>query len=165
MKADPPVARLRFDRFELDEAEARLTCAGEPVALPPKPFAVLCALARAPGCLLTTNALLDKVWGHQFVTDSVLRTAISELRTALDDDARQPRFIETVSRRGYRFIAATVGASSQRAPAAERNVAAGRDHPAITALAALCRGDAALAELIRAVAATLERELLVLNES
>jgi hypothetical protein len=49
--------------------------------------------------------LLDEVWGHQFVTDSVLRTAISELRTALDDDARKPRFIETVSRRGYRFIA------------------------------------------------------------
>src|SRR4029450_6926179 len=46
------------------------------------------------------------VCGHQYVTDSVLRTAISELRTALDDDARNPRFIETVSRRGYRFIAA-----------------------------------------------------------
>ena len=165
MKADPSVARLRFDRFALDEAEARLTCAGEPVALAPKPFAVLCALAREPGCLLTTNALLDKVWGHQFVTDSVLRTAISELRTALDDDARKPRYIETVSRRGYRFIAPTIGASSQRAPAIERNVAAGRDHPALTALTALCRGDAALAELVHMVAATLERERLVLNGS
>ena len=165
MKADPSVARLRFDRFELDEAEARLMCAGEPVALAPKPFAVLCALAREPGRLLTTNALLDKVWGHQFVTDSVLRTAISELRTALDDDARKPRCIETVSRRGYRFIAPTIGASLQRAPAIERNVEAGRDHPALTALTALCRGDAALAELIRAVASTLEREPLVLNES
>ena len=59
MKADPSVARLRFDRFELDEAEARLTCAGEPVALAPKPFAVLCALARTPGSLVTKNALLD----------------------------------------------------------------------------------------------------------
>ncbi len=165
MKADPFVARLRFDRFELDEAEARLTCDGEPIALAPKPFAVLCALAREPGCLLRTNDLLDKVWGHQFVTDSVLRTAISELRTALDDDARKPRFIETVSRRGYRFIAATIGASSQPAPAFERNVAAGHDHPALTALMALCRGDAALADLIRAVAATLEREPLVLSES
>ncbi len=79
---------------------------GAAVALAPTPFAVLCALVRQPGSLLTTNALLDDVWGHQFVTDSVLRTAISELRTALDDDARNPRFIETVSRRGYRFIAA-----------------------------------------------------------
>ena len=165
MKADPSVARLHFDRFALDEAEARLTCAGEPVALAPKPFAVLCALARTPGSLVTKNALLDLVWGHRFVTDSVLKTAISEVRAALDDDPKQPRYIETVSRRGYRFIAATVGASSQRAPAIERNVAAGRDHPALTALTALCRGDAALAELIHMVAATLEREPLVLNES
>jgi DNA-binding winged helix-turn-helix (wHTH) protein len=157
--------RLRFDRFELDEANARLLRDGTPVAVAPTPFGVLCALARQPGSLLTTNALLDQVWGHQFVTDSVLRTAISELRTALDDDARNPRFIETVSRRGYRFIAATMGASSRRAPAVERDVAAGRDHPALTALMALCRGDAALAELIRAVAATLEREPLVLNEA
>jgi DNA-binding winged helix-turn-helix (wHTH) protein len=112
-----------------------------------------------------TNALLDEVWGHQFVTDSVLRTAISELRTALDDDARKPRYIETVSRRGYRFIAATAGASSQRAPVIERNVAAGRDHPALTALTALCRGDAALADLIRTVAAALERERLVLSDA
>jgi DNA-binding winged helix-turn-helix (wHTH) protein len=98
--------RVRFDRFELDEANARLLRDGTAVALPPTPFAVLCALVRQPRTLLSTNALLDEVWGHQFVTDSVLRTAISELRTALDDDARKPRFIETVSRRGYRFIAA-----------------------------------------------------------
>ncbi len=98
--------RVRFDRFELDEANARLLRDGTAVSLAPTPFAVLCALVRQPGSLLTTNALLDDVWGHQFVTDSVLRTAISELRTALDDDARKPRFIETVSRRGYRFIGA-----------------------------------------------------------
>ena len=165
MKADPSVARLRFDAFELDEAEARLTCDREPIALAPKPFGVLCALARRPGCLLTKHALLDDVWGHQFVTDSVLKTAISEVRAALDDDPKQPRYIETVSRRGYRFIAATMGASSQSAPAIEHRVGAGRDHPALTALAALCRGDAALAELIRAVAATLEREPLVLSDA
>jgi DNA-binding winged helix-turn-helix (wHTH) protein len=157
--------RVRFDRFDLDEANARLLRDGTAVALAPTPFAVLCALVRQPGSLLTTNALLDAVWGHRFVTDSVLRTAISELRTALDDDARTPRFIETVSRRGYRFIAATIGGSSQRTPAVERNLAAGRDHPALLALTALCRGDAAVADLIRAVATTLEREPLVLNES
>ena len=157
--------RVRFDAFELDEPNALLLRNGKAVTLAPKPFGVLCALARRPGSLLTKHALLDDVWGHQFVTDSVLKTAVSEVRAALDDDPKQPRCIETVSRRGYRFIAATIGASSQRAPAIERNVAAGRDHPALTALTALCRGDAALAELIRAVAATLEREPLVLNES
>src|SRR4029453_13433063 len=103
--ATPNPVRVRFDRFELDEANARLLRDGTPVAVAPTPFGVLCALARQPGSLLSTNALLDQVWGHQYVTDSVLRTAISELRTALDDDARKPRFIETVSRRGYRFIA------------------------------------------------------------
>ncbi len=158
-------ARVRFGTFELDEANALLLRNGKAVTLAPKPFAVLCALARRPGALLTKHALLDDVWGHQFVTDSVLKTAISEVRAALDDDPKQPRCIETVSRRGYRFIAATIGASSQRAPAIERGVAAGREHPALMALTALCHVDAALAELIRAVASTLEREPLVLNES
>ena len=157
--------RVRFDAFELDEANALLLRDGKAVTLAPKPFGVLCALARRPGSLLTKHALLDDVWGHQFVTDSVLKTAISEVRAALDDDPKEPRYIETVSRRGYRFIASTIRASSQRAPAIERNVAAGRDHPALAALTALCRGDAALAELIRTVAATLEREPFVLYES
>ena len=99
--------RVRFDRFELDEANATLRRDGKAVALAPTPFAVLCALVRQPASLLTKHALLDQVWGHQFVSDSALKTAISDLRAVLDDDARRPRFIETVSRRGYRFIAAT----------------------------------------------------------
>ena len=162
LKSDASAARLRFDTFELDEAEARLMCGGQPVALAPKPFAVLCALARTPQKLVTKNALLDAVWGHRFVTESVLKTAVSEVRAALRDDPKQPRYIETVSRRGYRFIAAPVAALSQSAAAVERNGAA---HPALTALTALCRGDAALADLIRAIAATLERERPVLNQS
>ena len=121
MKPQTHGGRLRFDRFELDEADARLKCAGEPVALAPKPFAVLCTLARTPGMLVTKNALLDAVWGHRFVTESVLKSAISEVRAALGDDPKQPRYIETVSRRGYRFIAAPVAASSQSAAAVERN--------------------------------------------
>lgn len=157
--------RIRFDAFELDEANALLTRDGQAVTLAPKPFAVLCTLARLPGSLLTKHALLDDVWGHQFVTDSVLKTAVSDVRAALDDDPKQPRYIETVSRRGYRFIAATIGASTLRRPPIERNVGSERGHPALAALMVLCRGDAALAELIRAVAATLEREPLALNQS
>jgi DNA-binding winged helix-turn-helix (wHTH) protein len=102
--AQAPI-QARFGRFELDEANASLLRDGKAVAVAPTPFAVLCALVRQPGTLLSKNALLDQVWGHQFVSDSVLKTVISELRTLLDDDARKPRFIETVSRRGYRFIA------------------------------------------------------------
>jgi DNA-binding winged helix-turn-helix (wHTH) protein len=150
LKAD--VVRLRFDGFELDEANARLTRAGRPVPLPPKPFAVLCTLVRSPRMLVTKNALLDSVWGHRFVSDSVLKSAISEVRAALGDDPKQPRYIETVSRHGYRFIAASAGAQPQTAGVLE-------------AVTSLCRSDAALADLIRSVATVLERERLLLNES
>jgi DNA-binding winged helix-turn-helix (wHTH) protein/tetratricopeptide (TPR) repeat protein len=105
--ADPEPLRLRFDAFELDEGNARLTRDGRPVALPPKAFGVLCALARRPGQLVTKDALLDAVWGHQHVSESVLKTTISALRVALADDAKQPRLIETAARRGYRFIGST----------------------------------------------------------
>lgn len=101
---EPEPLRLRFDTFELDEGNARLTRGGQPIALPPKAFGVLCALARRPGQLVTKNALLDAVWGHQHVSESVLKTTISALRVALADDAKQPRIIETAARRGYRFI-------------------------------------------------------------
>jgi DNA-binding winged helix-turn-helix (wHTH) protein len=158
--------RLSFDSFELDEADARLTRDGQPVPLPPRPFAVLCALARSPRMLVTKNALLDTVWGHRFVTDSVLKSAISEVRAALGDDPKQPRYIQTVSRRGYRFIAMPVGMQSRQTSAAfARNGTGAPAHPALAALTALCRGDAALGDLVRAVAATLERERLVLSDS
>lgn len=68
------------------------------MALTPTPFALLCALAREPGALLRKDALLDAVWGHRFVSESVLKTAVSELRLALGDNPRQPSFIETLSR-------------------------------------------------------------------
>ena len=129
LKSDASAARLHFDHFDLDELEARLKCGGQPVALAPKPFAVLCALARTPQMLVTKNALLDAVWGHRFVTESVLKSAISEVRAALGDDPKQPRYIETVSRRGYRFIGAPVPRLAS-APAVERN---GAGHPALTA--------------------------------
>jgi len=96
---------LRFNEYVLDESNALLTRDGQPVSLAPKAFAVLCALARQPGQLITKNALLDAVWGHQHVSESVLKTIVSDLREALADSAKQPRYIETASRRGYRFIA------------------------------------------------------------
>ncbi|MBV8030114.1 MAG: AAA family ATPase, partial [Betaproteobacteria bacterium] len=114
--AKAPV-RARFGSFELDEANASLLRDGAAVSLAPTPFAVLCALVRQPASLLTKQVLLDQVWGHQFVSESVLKTAISDLRTALRDDARNPRFIETVSRRGYRFIAPTMAVAPATAVA------------------------------------------------
>lgn len=161
VRSDPGCIRMRFDRFELDEAEARLTCAGEPVAIAPKPFDVLCTLVRTPGMLVTKHALLDAVWGHRFVTDSVLKTAISEVRAALQDDHRQPRYIETVSRRGYRFTAPAAALPPRHAIGHEHNGTPGTMNATIASLTALCRGDDALAAIIRTVAATLEHDQLV----
>jgi DNA-binding winged helix-turn-helix (wHTH) protein/tetratricopeptide (TPR) repeat protein len=131
--ARPPLAsdpvRLCFDEFELDEANACLLRNGKAVALAPTPFSVLCALARQPGSLLTKDALLDSVWGHQFVGDSVLKTAISDLRTVLGDNAREPRFIETVSRRGYRFIAKPAAPSLSPTTAADELPTSAREPP------------------------------------
>ena len=83
----------------------------------------------------------------------MLKSAISEVRAALGDDPKQPRYIETVSRRGYRFIAGAAARRKARLSSSERCGRAGS--AALEALTALCRGDAALANLIRAVAATL----------
>ena len=98
---------------------------------------MLCALARVQGKLVTKNALRDMVWGHRFVTDAVLKSTISEVRAALDDDPKQPRYIETVWRHGYRFIAAAVSSPTQSPAAVERKGAGGPDHPALAALMAL----------------------------
>lgn len=82
--AAPAPLRLCFAEFELDEANATLLRHGKALALAPTPFNLLCALARQPGALLTKDTLLDTVWGHQFVTESVLKTAVSDLRTVLE---------------------------------------------------------------------------------
>jgi hypothetical protein len=161
----PAAALLSFDGFRLDEAEARLTFRGETVTIAPRPFALLCALARAPGMLVTKNALLDVVWGHRFVTDSAVKSAISDLRAALGDDPRQPRFVETVARRGYRFIAAAAAPCCGGLAGAEAGQgactvagcgpahAAGQPCPhVLEALHDLCRRDPALGALLRAVA-------------
>src|SRR4029453_17131811 len=122
--SDPHPLRVRFNEFELDEGNALLVRVGAAIPIAPTPFGVLCALARRPGSLLTKQALLDQVWGHRFVSDSVLKTAISDLRTVLADDPRQPRYIETVARRGYRFIAATAALSVAAPPPASNSLVA-----------------------------------------
>ena len=69
--------RLQFGEFDLDEGNALLTRAGAVVQLPPKAFALLCVLARQPGKLADKNALLDAVWGHRFVSESVLKSTVT----------------------------------------------------------------------------------------
>jgi predicted ATPase/DNA-binding winged helix-turn-helix (wHTH) protein len=105
--APPPApARLAFTDFVLDLAAERLVRDGAAVALAPRYFAVLVHLATSGGRLVGKDELLDAVWGHRFVSDSALKVAVNAVRQALGDDSRAPRHLETVSRRGYRFIAA-----------------------------------------------------------
>ena len=73
-------------------------------------------LAEHRGRLVTKDDLLDAVWPGVFVGDAVLKVAVREIRAALDDDAKEPRIIQTVHRRGYRFVAdVEVGRCAERA--------------------------------------------------
>jgi DNA-binding winged helix-turn-helix (wHTH) protein/tetratricopeptide (TPR) repeat protein len=94
-----------FLDYALDAANAQLRRGGQVVPLRLKAFTLLQYLAERPGRLVTKADLLDAVWPDTAVSEWVLTTTVRELRDALGDDARQPRVIETVHGRGYRFIA------------------------------------------------------------
>jgi DNA-binding winged helix-turn-helix (wHTH) protein/Flp pilus assembly protein TadD len=94
-----------FGPFRLEVAERRLLRDGAPVPLTPKAFDVLLALVQHPGRLLEKNALLQIVWPETFVEENNLADNISRVRKALRDGEHGQRYIETVPRRGYRFVA------------------------------------------------------------
>jgi predicted ATPase/DNA-binding winged helix-turn-helix (wHTH) protein len=97
--------QFRFAPFRLDPSRASLWRDAEEVALPPKVFDLLCYLVRHAGEVVTKDQLLDEVWQRRFVSESSLKSCMNELRKALADDVKAPRYIATVARRGYRFIA------------------------------------------------------------
>src|ERR1700730_8015123 len=98
----------QFGSFKLDTSNQCLWSNGAQIALPPKPFAVLRFLVENPGRLVTHNELLDAIWPETYVQPQVLRTYMLELRKLLGDDARQPRFIQSLPKRGYCFVAPVV---------------------------------------------------------
>lgn len=96
---------LRFDLFELDAAAGELRRQGDRVKLPPQPFRVLELLVRRGGEVLTRADIRERVWGDSFVDfEQGLNFCIRQIREALGDTADAPRFIETLPRRGYRFL-------------------------------------------------------------
>ena len=112
----------QFETFGLDTSNECLWRKGVQIALPPKPFAVLRYLVENPGRLVTHDELLDALWPETFVQPQVLRTYMLELRKVLEDDAKSPRFIQTLPKRGYRFVAPvteTPATGSNAAPAAD----------------------------------------------
>jgi class 3 adenylate cyclase len=94
-----------FPPFWLDMRREQLWRGVQVLALRPKTFAVLQYLVAQAGQVVTQDALLDAVWGQTAVSETVVRRSIRELRTILGDSAQHPQFIQTVHRRGYRFIA------------------------------------------------------------
>ena len=96
----------RFGVFELDPRSGELRRDGIRVPLQDQPFRLLAFLIERPGDVVTRDELRERLWPAEFVDfDHSLNTAIRKLRAALDDSADNPRFVETLARRGYRFIA------------------------------------------------------------
>lgn len=98
--------RFTLGPATVDSARSVVTVAGQEVHLEPKAVDLLLCLAEAPGVVLSKAQLLARVWPDSFVSEVGLARLISELRKALGDDARQPTFIETVPKRGYRLMTA-----------------------------------------------------------
>src|SRR5579859_6728025 len=97
--------RYRFDEIEIDVQGFRLLKRGRQVPVEPKALNLLIFLVENRDRLVERQKLLDAVWGGACVTDHVLNRAIGLLRKLLDDDPKQPHYIETVPTLGYRFIA------------------------------------------------------------
>jgi DNA-binding winged helix-turn-helix (wHTH) protein len=93
-----------FGPFRLDARTESVWRGSEEIRLRPKSYAVLRHLAERPSALVTKDDLLAALWPDVAVGDAALVVCVAEIRKALDDDARVPRFVETVHRRGYRFI-------------------------------------------------------------
>lgn len=96
---------IRFDRFTLDPNQRQLRRDGRPVGLNSRYMDALALLVREDGKLVSKDRFLDEVWKGVPVTDEALTQCIRTLRKQLGDDAARPRFIETVPKHGYRFIA------------------------------------------------------------
>src|SRR5215831_19293165 len=101
--SDPAV---RFGPFEFDAASGELRKQGIRIRLQPRPTAILRTLLETPGAVVTREELRRRLWPEDTFVDfeSGVNTAVNRLRLALGDSADQPRYIETLSRTGYRFI-------------------------------------------------------------
>jgi TolB-like protein/DNA-binding winged helix-turn-helix (wHTH) protein/Tfp pilus assembly protein PilF len=106
MQANDPPRRLGFGVFEVDLRDRQLTKRGLRIRLQEQPFQVLAMLLERPGEVVTRDELRNRLWPNTVVEfDHGLNKAISKIREVLGDSVESPRFVETVARRGYRFLA------------------------------------------------------------
>ena len=154
-------AGYRFGPFVLDTVAFRLYKTGAPVALSPKIADLLHYLVARPSTLATKEELFAALWPDVAVTDNALTQAVSELRQALGDDPASPTYIQTVARRGYRFVA-PVDALAPVRPGDASGVAAGGTRAgraiAVTDFVNLA-GDADYAWLSTGIAETVTNDL------
>jgi TolB-like protein/DNA-binding winged helix-turn-helix (wHTH) protein/Flp pilus assembly protein TadD len=132
MQANYPLRRLGFGVFEVDLRDGQLTRRGLRLRLQEQPFQVLAMLLEKPGEVVTREELRSRLWPSTVVDfDHGLNKAISKIREVLGDSVENPRFVETVARRGYRFLADVAvidTADGQREPAPDA-LASPRDTP------------------------------------
>jgi Tol biopolymer transport system component/DNA-binding winged helix-turn-helix (wHTH) protein len=124
MRMTPPTTNpriARFGLFELDLDAHELRKSGVRIKLHDQPFQILSMLLERPGTVVTREELQKRLWpGDTFVDfDLSLNSAVKKLRQALNDDSESPRFVETLYRRGYRFIGPVIGTMSVNAEQAE----------------------------------------------
>jgi TolB-like protein/DNA-binding winged helix-turn-helix (wHTH) protein/Tfp pilus assembly protein PilF len=112
------ISELRFGPFELHLSTGELRKSGALINLPPQPFKILALLASRTGQLVTREEIQQQIWGNGTFVDFEhgLNFAIQRVRTALGDVADTPRYIETLPRRGYRFIAPVTPVGTDAAP-------------------------------------------------
>jgi DNA-binding winged helix-turn-helix (wHTH) protein/Tfp pilus assembly protein PilF len=151
---------FRFGPFVLDTVSFRLYRNGSPVPLSPKSADLLLHLLARPSALVTKDELFKTLWPDVAVTDNALTQAVSELRQALGDDPAAPAYIQTVARRGYRFVAPVV-AGPPEPPAAAPAAAADAGRPRAIAVTdfANASGDPELAWLATGIAETVTNDL------
>ena len=143
---------LRFGVFEVDLTAGELRKNGARIRLQEQPFQVLTALLQNAGQVVTRDELREKIWpADTFVDfDHSLNTAVNKIRESLGDSASSPRFVETLARRGYRFIAPVDGiaaATTVSAPAQDKATRAGAPAPHGLRAASSSADDALHAEL------------------
>jgi DNA-binding winged helix-turn-helix (wHTH) protein len=106
MQTNDPPRRLGFGVFGVDLRDRQLTKRGLRIRLQDQPFQVLAMLLERPGEVVTRDELRNRLWPNTVVEfDHGLNKAISKIREVLGDSVESPRFVETVARRGYRFLA------------------------------------------------------------
>jgi DNA-binding winged helix-turn-helix (wHTH) protein len=120
MPGPAPPRRYRFGAFEADTSTGELRRQGIRLRLNAQPFQVLCLLLDRPGELLTRDQIASHLWPDGTYVDAEhgVNSAVNRIREALNDSASSPRFIETLARRGYRFVAPVerLGENSTNAP-------------------------------------------------